>query len=354
MRTSPGGGWDRLLFLRAWRVPLLLRMIWLLGPLWYLLLIHRLYPPSLPHHLLPLLLSLFFYYSYAVLLNDYFDLEKDLLSGKGVVPLGRTEFLFLSLLTLLACLLSSLPLEGKPFLLAGLILATLYSLPGARLKERGLGGMLTDVLVELMPLLLVLSFFLEMGGPTGADLILLLLLYLFLHLSSELEHQLKDYERDQKAGVSTFVAQRGLEVSRRCLKIFSLLTLLLLASLLLLSLPRLPSLLLPLAGFGLFFLFHPKLNPDVRGAFEVPLAFADWVYLFFLQVLPLYLSLLLALAHPPYLYLLPLTLLFDLKLILLAMERWRRIHEGGRVSRSPQREGGGGEGGPHPLQGLQG
>ncbi len=335
MKIPTWGGWGKLLLLRAWRVPLLLRMSWLLGPLWYLLLTHHLYPPSLSHLLFPLLLSLFSYYSYAVLLNDYFDQERDLLSGKRVVPLGRKEFLLLSSLTLLVCLLSSLPLRGKPFLLAGLILATLYSLPKTRLKERGVGGMLTDVLVELMPVLLVLSFFLQVGGRGGADLALLLLLYLFLHLSSELEHLLRDYEGDRRAGITTFVTLAGPEVSRRYLKIFSLLTLFLLASFLLLSLPRLPSLLPLLVGFGLFHLFHPRLNPDVKGAFEVPLAFADWVYLFLLQILPLYLSLLLALTHPPFFYLFPLTLLFDLKLILLALERGKRIHEGGRVSRSP-------------------
>lgn len=311
----------RFLRLRAWRFPLFHRMIWLLSPLLYFVSSRDLFSSFLSTFFL-LLPFLFLYGAFSVLINDYFDFPFDLAAGKEVEPLSRTEILFLSSLTLSACLgLSFLLSPSLSFLpLLGLILAFLYSVKGIRLKERGWMGVGTDVGIEFLPLLFsILLLRLPRWDP---DVFLFLLLYLSVQLTSQVEHQLKDLERDRRVGLKTLVTERGEEFGLRLLRLLSSLSFLLLFPLLFWfsSLPWFSPLFL---SFLLFSLFHPKWNPEFPQAHRVSPLFADVFYLFLFQIFPLYLSLLMVWTHPFLLPLLPPILLLDCRFLFLSW-RWIR------------------------------
>lgn len=311
----------RFLRLRAWRFPLFHRMIWLLSPLLYFVFSRDLFPSLLPTFLL-LLPPLFLYGAFSVLVNDYFDLPLDLLAGKDVVPLSPAEALILSLLTFSACVGFSFWLARglSLLLLLGLILAFLYSVKGIRLKERGWVGVGTDVGIEFLPLLF--STLLLRLPRWNLDVFLFLLLYFFVQLASQVEHQLKDLERDRKVGLKTLATEKGEEFGGRLLRFFSSLPFLLLLPLLFRfsSLPWFSPLFL---SFLLFSLFHSKWNPEFPQTYRVPPLFADVFYLFLFQIFPLYLSFLLVWTHPSLLPLLLPTLLLDSKFLFLSW-RWVR------------------------------
>ncbi len=168
--------------------------------------------------------GLFFLFSslmtaYGYLVNDLADVELDRRHGKSNafagMPKGRAVFVLLSLLGLGA--LAAWPFLRRPVFAAlwalWLGLATFYSLPPLRLKERGLAGLCATVLAQqTLPLLLLLAAFDTPWSPLGLAFGVFATLR---GLSSDLGHQVRDYTNDARTETHTFAVHLGYAQSTR-------------------------------------------------------------------------------------------------------------------------------------------
>ncbi len=162
--------------------------------------------------------GLFFLFStlmtaYGYLVNDLADVDLDRRHGKSNafadVPKGRAALLLLALLALGAA--SALPFLARRNFAAlwalWLALASFYSLPPLRLKERALAGLAATVLAQqTLPLLLLLAAFDTPCSPLGLAFGLFATLR---GLSSDLGHQVRDYANDLRTGTRTFAVSVG-------------------------------------------------------------------------------------------------------------------------------------------------
>ncbi len=163
--------------------------------------------------------------TYGYLINDYADMELDKMHGKNNTFSGDSKgralvvtmlFLFLSVIT--GWFFS----DHMDFLAVWFIwifISSFYSLPPLRFKERGKPGLLLVVLAQrLLPILLVFTAF---GFARIGEIILLAAYVFFRGLSSDVNHQLEDYENDRKTNTGTFAVSTGLALAQKVLR-FSL------------------------------------------------------------------------------------------------------------------------------------
>ncbi|MDQ3917119.1 MAG: UbiA family prenyltransferase, partial [Acidobacteriota bacterium] len=151
--------------------------------------------------------------AYVSVINDLTDIEDDLACGKPNRLVGRARAFVASVLA--CCVAPGVVVafcwRGDPLLLslylAAWIAFTLYSLPPARLKARGMAGLLADACgAHLFPTLVVTVLVFRWGG-LALDRVWLASVAVWslcLGLRGNLWHQLSDLPNDQKSGLRTF------------------------------------------------------------------------------------------------------------------------------------------------------
>ena len=157
--------------------------------------------------------------TYGYLINDYSDIELDRLHGKANTFKDDSRFKALAILLLIIVLsiISCYPFLGNTYFIvwavSWFVIATFYSLKPIRLKERGTVGIVFVVMAQrVLPALIIFSVF---HFDHWLDISLLLLYILFRGFSSDVNHQLSDYYKDQATGTSTFAVSKGYQrVSR--------------------------------------------------------------------------------------------------------------------------------------------
>jgi len=163
--------------------------------------------------------------TYGYLINDYADMELDRRHGKSNTfeNDSRGRALWITMLFLFLSVATGWYFSDRmTFLelwLAWIFISTFYSLPPLRFKERGKPGLLLVVLAQrLLPVLLVFTAF---DFHRTGEMVLLAVYVFFRGISSDVNHQVEDYENDIKTGTSTFAVSSGRRVARGMLR-FSL------------------------------------------------------------------------------------------------------------------------------------
>lgn len=152
------------------------------------------------------------------LFNDLFDVEQDAESGASNLAAGRsvTRLAATFALVLLIAWLPWfwLPTSRSVWALLGVEFAlfVLYSIPGVRLKERGILGPVADALYSwTISTAVAMLVFARLGGVVVPGWLSALLAgwAFVLGLRHILTHQIEDAGRDQAAGMTTFVTGLG-------------------------------------------------------------------------------------------------------------------------------------------------
>ncbi len=163
--------------------------------------------------------------TYGYLINDYADMELDRAHGKANTfsEDSKGRALVVTMLFLLLSVVSGWYFSDHMDFLAlwfiWIFIGSFYSLPPLRFKERGKPGLLLVVLAQrLLPILLVFTAF---GFERTGEIILLAAYVFFRGLSSDVNHQVEDYENDLKTGTGTFAVSTGLGLAQKVLR-FSL------------------------------------------------------------------------------------------------------------------------------------
>ena len=103
-----------------------------------------------------------------------------------------------------------------PLWLCWIIIATFYSLKPIRLKERGWVGLLFVVIAQrVLPTMLIFAAFNHLE-PTDVGIFTA---YIFFRgLSSDLNHQLEDYQQDITTGTETYAIQAGASRAKKAFR----------------------------------------------------------------------------------------------------------------------------------------
>lgn len=152
------------------------------------------------------------------LVNDLFDVDQDVASGAANLVAGRHPLRLAAIFAIVLLLAWGpwrwLPTSPAIWALLGLesALFILYSLPGVRLKERGILGPIADALYSwTISTTVALLVFSRLGGvavPRWYSALLAAWAFV-LGLRHILTHQIEDAGRDQAAGMTTFVTRHG-------------------------------------------------------------------------------------------------------------------------------------------------
>ncbi len=151
--------------------------------------------------------------AYGYLVNDLADVELDRRAGKPNVFHGMGRFKAALVVTVVfgvmaACGLPFIHRLGfLPLWIAWFLAATFYSLPPVRLKERGAVGLVATILAQ-QPIPAALAF--AALGHLRAWGALVFIAYITLRgICSDVGHQMRDRERDEAAGATTFAVRHG-------------------------------------------------------------------------------------------------------------------------------------------------
>jgi 4-hydroxybenzoate polyprenyltransferase len=177
--------------------------------------------------------------AYGHVINDVFDVEADLRAGRsnrmaGVSTTQRAALcLALLLAGFVASVLAHFPVSTLVLLALNYLWPTIYSVPGARLKERGAAGLICDALgSHVTPTLIALSMF-EMTLPRGTGQsstgamttffpVAITAWAAVLGLKGILHHQILDRANDMRSGTVTFATKLRPEGISRFLGAFNL------------------------------------------------------------------------------------------------------------------------------------
>ncbi len=154
----------------------------------------------------------FLFYAVNYLINDYADLEIDRLAGKKkVIQLysKRAVFILICSIALLATVLllamTGVRIATAIMLLLSWFLGASYSVPGLRMKERGIWGVIVASFAQRNCCILVLATIVPISP-------LVFTLWMVLSFANGIRyiliHQYIDLENDIKTGTSTFVRGR--------------------------------------------------------------------------------------------------------------------------------------------------
>jgi 4-hydroxybenzoate polyprenyltransferase len=156
---------------------------------------------------------------YGYLINDFADRELDRLHGKrnafhGVNTTVAVDVLILVLLVSVAV---GWPFVRRPWFAViwgvWVCVATFYSMPPLRLKERGVWGLAATVAAQqTLPAALVFAAF---GRLCTWGALAFVVYATARGLSSDAGHQWRDWERDSSTGTRTFAVRRGYETTSR-------------------------------------------------------------------------------------------------------------------------------------------
>ncbi len=163
--------------------------------------------------------------TFGYLVNDYADIELDRRHGKSNTFEDDSRLKALAVVgtVLLLTLICAVPFLSQPafvvLLIAWIIISAFYSLPPLRLKERGPVGLIFVVLAQrLLPVLIIFAAF---HFSHYWELAVIGLYVLFRGVSSDVNHQLQDWQRDRATGTKTFAVHSGIQRVQRLFR-FSL------------------------------------------------------------------------------------------------------------------------------------
>jgi len=151
--------------------------------------------------------------TYGYLINDYADIELDRLHGKANTFDGDSPKKAL-LVTVFFLLLSVF--SGWRFIddmsfgllwLGWLFVATFYSLPPLRFKEKGKIGL--ALVVSAQRLLPILMLMVALKYNSGYGMAFIAVYVFFRGTSSDINHQIEDYESDRSTQTVTFAVEQG-------------------------------------------------------------------------------------------------------------------------------------------------
>lgn len=288
-----------LLRYRGWKVWQIHDMHVSLLAIFYILMVDKL---SDPLNSVVLILSLGFYFMYGFLINDFFDRTFDMSAGKkrAVHELSEGVFRGLIIFVILISALCVLYLNNISYAMIfgfSYLLATLYSAPVIRFKEKGITGIIVDALIEkTLPIAGIFAYF----DHFGIDTYIFLVTSFLLQIIEIMTHQIYDHEGDVKAGIRTFVVDIGKEKAMKIFRFlvvpFSLLSMILLVSLISIKIRSAVFIvaLVFIAYFGIFLLVSKgKLNMDEK---ILPLYMSPMFFLIN-NAFPLFLALILAITY---------------------------------------------------------
>lgn len=304
---------SKLIGYRGWKVWMSSDMQISLLAIFYVLLVDNLFRPL---ESLILISSLGFYVMYGFLINDFFDMPYDIAAGKKKFfhDLPKTTFIGIILSVVFISAMHLLYLKELLYIatyVIAYILATLYSAPPIRFKNRGFSGIIVDGLIEkALPVLAVFAFF----NHFGIDTLIFLATSLFVQVSEIITHQIHDYEHDLKTGINTFVVNIGIDNTSKVFTNFirpsSIALMLLLCSLILVKIPyaSIIAITVFVAFAVMFFLISKgKLNREEQ---VFPLSMACPHFLISNAFTP-FLAFILSLRFPLYTILLLITVIFQ-------------------------------------------
>lgn len=201
---------NQLLKYRGWKVWVSYDMHITLLALFYVLIADDI---SKPFDSIVLISSLGFYFMYGFLINDFFDISFDIAAGnkRTIQHLPKTTFIGIILGITCISALHMLYLRNTLYIatyVISYILATLYSAPPVRFKNRALSGIIVDGLIEkMLPVLAIFAFF----NHFGMDTLVFLAASFFIGIVDIVVHQIYDYESDLKSNIHTFAVKTGFE-----------------------------------------------------------------------------------------------------------------------------------------------
>ena len=161
--------------------------------------------------------------AFGYLINDFSDQEEDMLAGKEKViydiPDSITIFIVVFLVIAGLALMAIASTFNPKVIIATLItyvIGASYSLPGIRLKTRGMLGILCSSFAQRgMPIVLA-GFLFGMAFPTTVDWVLLSLLNGIRYI---LIHQMIDCENDAKTATETFAQHHALALLKNAVRV---------------------------------------------------------------------------------------------------------------------------------------
>jgi len=191
--------------------------------LFYIALRQQLYSMQFILHFAIFLLFSSFCTTYGYLINDLGDIELDKLHGKDNTFKDDTKIksFLIVLLFLMLSIISSLPFTDNPFFLilfiCWLCIATAYSVKPFRLKKRGKVGLIFVVIAQrVLPALLIFSAF---KHYEWIDVLVFTFYIFFRGLSSDLNHQLEDFQKDAGTETGTYAVKAGLEKAHKIFRL---------------------------------------------------------------------------------------------------------------------------------------
>jgi 4-hydroxybenzoate polyprenyltransferase len=221
--------------------------------LFYLALTHHLYSWGFLARVALFVLFSMLSTSYGYLVNDLADRELDRRHGKPNVFTGMGGIRPLAVVgvTAVGAALAGLPFLHRPWFAvlwgAWFCVATFYSLPPLRLKERGLRGLAAAILAQqTLPTLLIFAAF---GHPASWGALAFVIYATARGVSSDVGHQMRDWAHDAGTETPTFAVRRGYSSICRLYAACQELDKLLLGAVMVVLMVDLPSVSLP--GLGL-------------------------------------------------------------------------------------------------------
>jgi len=181
---------------------------------YYLLL--TLYKVDIQHLFSLIFLGIFYisFFSFAYMMNDYFDQSADRIAGKEnflSTLIGWQQTLALSTAFIVGTIALTPFYQQQTaviMLILSYLFAVLYSAPPFRLKGRGILGIACASLGQrVFPLLVVYSVF----EHFGLDTIIFVALSFLIGIRWILIHQLLDRENDLRANLQTYASSKPLE-----------------------------------------------------------------------------------------------------------------------------------------------
>lgn len=190
---------------------------------------------------------------YGYLVNDLADMELDRQHGKSNAFKGmkQSRATLIVLLVLAIGSIFGLTFIDRPrfalIWLLWIVVATFYSLPPFRLKERGLAGLVATVAAQqTLPTALLFAAF---GELVSWGALIFVLFSTIRGLSSDVSHQMRDWSHDVSTGTMTFAVRYGYSTVQTVYAISLETERLALGSVMVLLLLDLPPVTLPLLGW---------------------------------------------------------------------------------------------------------
>jgi len=153
------------------------------------------------------------------MINDYCDRESDKHSGKTNIIGEMPKLKALGLLTLIlvAGIVASFSFLQSPFFLIICVLsyavATLYSLPPVRFKERGsLGLFVPAIAQQTLPVLLIFSAF---NYLSDFGVLIFSMYVTFVGVRKITQHIMEDHAADLESGLKTYSVTHGIDKTQR-------------------------------------------------------------------------------------------------------------------------------------------